>query len=145
MTALKSTFETVKKWPTWVKITAAVFAFGAFNAIVNPKPMMTSEQKAAYAEQEKAKDAERSRAKLETETVFAAHQWLKENLNDPDSVEWLGTFIYPNMDICINFSANNAMGGRVKGYAAVIGGKLTINDVKAWNKRCGDGGAVRYY
>lgn len=144
-TYLKSALTTASKWPTWKKWTYGFIAFAIINGIVNPAPKPTAEQIAAKAAQEVAREAESAQEKRENEAVFMAHQWVKENLNDPDSVEWKGTFVYKNLDVCVNFSAKNGFNGRVKGYAALIDGVMTMNNLKAWNKRCGDSGAVRYY
>jgi len=145
MTYLKTITTTIAGWSTRKKWIVGFIVCATINAIVNPPPVPTPEQKAAKAAQAAADDAEKRQEDMENQAVFGAHQWLKESLNDPDSVEWKGTRIYKNLDICIEFSAKNAMGGRIKGFATVIGAELKINDLKAWNKRCGDGGSVRYY
>lgn len=149
MSHLKSIADQFGKWPLWAKIIVPLFLLGAINAIVNPQPQATPEQKAAQAAQDAAKEAaekaERFQKDKETTAVVIAHQAIESRLNDPDSVEWMGTFVYPNLDVCVNFSAKNGFNGRVKGFATVLDGNMTINNVKAWNKRCGDSGAVRYY
>jgi hypothetical protein len=145
MTYLKSISDTISTWPTWKKVTFGFFVFASIGAVVNPQPQATPEQKAARSAQDAAEAKEGAQKDLETRAVVYGHSWLKESLNDPDSVEWLGTRVYRNLDICIEFSAKNQMGGRVKGFAAIVGGNLTINNVKAWDKRCGDSGSVRYY
>jgi hypothetical protein len=145
MSIIKTIATKVDSWPTWGQILFAFMLVAVVNAIVNPLPKETQEQKTAKAEKSAAYDAQKRQEDAENNAVTLAHQWLKENLNDPDSVEWKGTRVYKNLDICIEFSAKNAMGGRIKGFATVIGAELKINNLKAWNKRCGDGGSVRYY
>lgn len=145
MTQLKAIKDKIAAWPTWAKVTGGILLFTVVNAILNPQPVVTEQQKAAIAQRDAAEEKERNMEKLQTQAVVYAHEWVKSNLNDPDSVEWQGTFIYPNMDVCVNFSAKNAFNGRVKGYAAIIDGNMTMNNAKVWNKRCGDSGAVRYY
>ena len=149
MTYLKSISDTISTWPTWKKVAVGFIAFAIVNAIVNPAPKQTEAQKAAIAAQkateDAARDAERKQENSEHEAVALAHQWVEASLNDPGSVEWNGTRVYRNLDVCVEFSAKNGFNGRVKGFATVLDGNLTINNVKAWNKRCGDSGSVRYY
>jgi len=56
-THLKSAVEYAKKWPRWKKWTYGFIAFAIINAIVNPQPQATPEQKAAQAAQDATKEA----------------------------------------------------------------------------------------
>jgi len=99
MTYLKTITTTIAGWSTRKKWIAGFIVCATINAIVNPPPVPTPEQKAAKAAQAAADDAEKRQEDMENQAVFGAHQWLKESLNDRDSVEWKGTRIYMNWDI----------------------------------------------
>jgi hypothetical protein len=74
--------------------------------------------------------------------VALVHQMIESRVN---GASWQGTYVFDNLDVCVDFKAKNAYGQPVKAFATFIDGKFKMNSLKAWNARCGDRGAVRYY
>lgn len=99
-----------------------------------PKPELTDEQRQEQAEIEKSKDRKKT-IEANLSSWDGSHKelskYIKDNLNDPSSFEHLETVYFDQDSVVIfitQYTAKNAFGGRVKGYAkakADSTGKLT--------------------